>query len=365
MVGGLQKQSRSSATTSSAGTRRPAGHWRPLGSDRPKRSSRHTWTRPWRSSLPSHFRKPSSNAGRPSKDSPRLSVTRGWPSTSPPRRHPIDEMPELAVEYVTRFAHQVHVDDPRPTEAIYFAEDHRLIVRSDSPSRHVARELSICIAPDADTSSLAPSITEVLAAANLVDAMEALDDYGVRDLDSTVWAPIESETVVEPNAGAETNRLTSDRRLSQQRQPPGPEARHPTGRQTAVIHRAGPPRASATEPVESQGQGGTRQPSGQRRTHMASFVSFDDTPGDDDTGDAAPTRSAIDAAGVAIALAHERSCGREPQEQLTTTRVSTSCPRTRRRCRPTNRDQVDRWRVDRFRRLDVSYPDGGQPGIRR
>jgi hypothetical protein len=48
---------------------------------------------------------------------------------------------------------------------------------------------------------------------------------------------------------------------------------------------------------------------------MASFVSYENTPGDDDTGDAAPKRSAIDAAGVAIALAYERSCGREPQEQ--------------------------------------------------
>jgi len=48
---------------------------------------------------------------------------------------------------------------------------------------------------------------------------------------------------------------------------------------------------------------------------MVSFVSYDITPGDDDTGDAAPKRSAIDAAGVATVLAYERSCGREPQEQ--------------------------------------------------
>ena len=229
----------------------------------------------------------------------------------------IDEMPELAVEYVTRFAHQVHVDDPRPAEAIYFAEDHRLIVRSDSPSRHVARELSLCIAPDADTSSLAPSITEVLAAANLVDAMEALDDYGVRDLDATVWAPIESETVVEPSA--DDREATTD--VGSEAQSSSTSLRDPQAPSLDGSPEGGDPASGTTwdngpgTGGESKPKGRTRQPSGQRRTHMASFVSYENTPGDDDTGDAAPKRSAIDAAGVAIALAYERSCGREPQEQ--------------------------------------------------
>jgi len=229
----------------------------------------------------------------------------------------IDEMPELAVEYVTRFAHQVHVDDPRPAEAIYFAEDHRLIVRSDSPSRHVARELSLCIAPDADTSSLAPSITEVLAAANLVDAMEALDDYGVRDLDSTVWAPIESETVAEPSADDRDE--TTD--VGSETQSSSTSLRNPEALSHDGLPEGGDP-LSGTTSDNGPGTGGeskpkarTRQPSGQRRTHMVSFVSYDITPGDDDTGDAAPKRSAIDAAGVATVLAYERSCGREPQEQ--------------------------------------------------
>lgn len=229
----------------------------------------------------------------------------------------IDEMPELAVAYETRFAHRVHVDDPRPAEAIYFADDHRLIVRSDRPSRHVARELSLCIAPGADTSSLAPSITEVLAAANLVDAMEALDDYGVRDLDATVWAHIESETVVEPSADDRdeaTDVGTEPQSSSTSRE--SPEAPSPDGSPEG----GDPPSGTTSDngPVtggESRPQARTRQPSGQRRTHMASFVSYDDTPGDDDMGDAAPKRSAIDAAGVAIALAYERSCGRDPEEQ--------------------------------------------------
>lgn len=224
----------------------------------------------------------------------------------------IDEMPELAVEYVTRFEHQVHVDDPRPAEAIYFAEDHRLIVRSDSPSRHVARELSLCIAPDADTSSLAPAITEVLAAANLVDAMGALDDYGVRDLDSTVWDAIESETVVEQSAGdrdeptdfgSETDPGSASRLDTEGSSPDG----DPTSGST--------PGNAAGTGGESKPKSRARQPSGQRRTHMASFVSYDDTPGDDGTGDAATKRSAIDAAGVAMVLAYERSCGRQPEEQ--------------------------------------------------
>lgn len=229
----------------------------------------------------------------------------------------IDEMPELAVEYVTRFAHQVHVDAPRPAEAIYFAADHRLIVRSDSPSRHVARELSLCIAPDADTSSLAPAITEVLVAANLADAMRALDDYGVRDLDPTVWDPIASETVVEPSQGESDQTIdvgveievgSASVRDTRKPSPDGsPEDDDPPSESTSA---SGNVTSGESEPKHR-----VRQPSGQRRTQMVSFVSYDDTPGDDEAGDAAPKRSAIDAAGVAMVVAYERSCGRKPEEQ--------------------------------------------------
>ena len=76
----------------------------------------------------------------------------------------IDVMPDLTVEYVTRFAHQHQVDPPRPTEAIYLPDDGRLVVRTQTPNRHIAREVALCIAPDIDVSSLAPSILEILTA---------------------------------------------------------------------------------------------------------------------------------------------------------------------------------------------------------
>jgi len=280
----------------------------------------------------------------------------------------IDEMPELAVEYVTRFAHQVHVDDPRPAEAIYFAEDRRLIVRSDSPSRHVARELSLCIAPDADTSSLAPAITEVLAAANLVDAMGALDDYGVRDLDSTVWAPIESETVAEPSPGDqdETTDFGSETQSSSTSLP-----------DTEVSSPDGDPADGDQANFNTSGSGAITGGESRPKSRGQAVL-----------------RSAPNPHGVlrvvrrharrgrhwrcsTEAFGHRRSRGGDGARlravmRARAPRAGSQQPRVRRvvqepdgRCRPANRDQVDRWRLDWVRRLDVSDPDGGQPSIRR
>jgi hypothetical protein len=59
-----------------------------------------------------------------------------------------------------------------------------------------------------------------------------------------------------------------------------------------------------------------RSGGGQRRTHMASFVSFDDEERDhDERGDEAPEKSPVDSAGVRRVLEYERSCGRTPEEQ--------------------------------------------------
>lgn len=236
----------------------------------------------------------------------------------------IDEMPELAVEYVTRFAHRVHVDEPRTTEAIYFADEHRLIVRSDRPGRHVARELSLCIAPDADPSSLAPAIAEVLNSASLVDAMGALDDYGVRDLDSTtVWDPIASETgtevvgdVEEASLGVRDAATYGDPEARFDRDNlPADEAAQPIDDPGDGDPASGTASGGSGTGGESKKKSRARQPSGQRRTQMASFVWYGDMPLDDDMGDETPKRAAVDAAGVAIVLAYERTCGRDPEEQ--------------------------------------------------
>jgi len=230
----------------------------------------------------------------------------------------IDVMPELAVEYVTRFAHQHHVDPPRPTEAIYFAEDHRLIVRADKPSRHVAREIALCIAPDLDASSLAPSITEVLAAPSLTDAMSALDDYGVRDLDATTWQPVESQSAVEvdvddaehwtdesePNPADPTQTRHSDAE-SDEIPDPADESDRTLEHGTAT-----------GKPDRTKSKARTRSGTGQRRTQMASFVSFDEDEREfNQSGDEAPELSAVDAAGVTRVLDYELSCGRVPEEQ--------------------------------------------------
>ena len=69
-----------------------------------------------------------------------------------------------------------------------------MVVRTQTPNRHLAREVALCIAPDIDVSSLAPSILEILTAADLAEAMTVLDEYGVRDLDHTEWEHVASQT---------------------------------------------------------------------------------------------------------------------------------------------------------------------------
>lgn len=235
----------------------------------------------------------------------------------------IEVMPDLTVGYVTRFAHQHQVEPPRATEAIYLPDENRLIVRSETPNRHIARELALCIAPDTDVSSLAPSILEILTAFDLADAMNVLDEYGVRDLDHTDWEHVGSQTSLEVQAM-------------------GIDPPTPPDEDVASDHADGFPVSSEDDatgdasPAADSESGGSadgdgtpssstnskRKPAqrrlggGQRRTHMASFVSFDDENQEpDDSGDGAPEKSQVDIAGVRRVLEYERSCGRTPEEQ--------------------------------------------------
>jgi hypothetical protein len=235
----------------------------------------------------------------------------------------IELMPDLTVEYVTRFAYQHQVDPPRPTEAIFLPDGSRLIVRTETPNRHIARELALCVARDIDVSSLAPSILEILTAPDLVEAMTVLDEYGVRDLDHTEWEHVGSQTSVEVQDLNPDDAASPDGDLdSTQAQDSSEPCSVDDPTSDATLDEApevgggnsGDGNTSSTSPGRKRGQ--RRTGGGQRRTHMASFVSFDDEDRvHDEVGDEAPERSPVDTAGVSLVLEYERSCGRVPEEQ--------------------------------------------------
>lgn len=233
----------------------------------------------------------------------------------------IDVMPDLTVEYVTRFAHHHQVDPPRPTEAIYLPDDGRLVVRSETPNRHLAREVALCIAPDIDVSSLAPSILEILTAADLTEAMTVLDEYGVRDLDHSDWEHVASQTSDDVELGDLDTAPPPDADpddMDSQGSDPGvvDELLHDDEHEAEPGVGEGAAGGTQSSPGSRRKSGQRRPGGGQQRTHMASFVSFDDDDrGNDDLGDEAAERSPVDAAGVLRVLEYERSCGRFPEEQ--------------------------------------------------
>lgn len=232
----------------------------------------------------------------------------------------LEVMPDLTVEYVTRFAHQRQVDPPRTTEAIYLQDDRRLIVRSEIPTRHIAREISLCVAPEVDVSSLAPSILEILAASDLAEAMTVLDEYGVRDLDDTEWEQVGSETSIEVQDLDPDDVVGSDEDLDRSYTQDAPAPSDDSTADAANDAASGADANSGGVGMGSTNPGRKRiqrrSGGGQRRTHMASFVSFDDEETDrDHSGDEAPETSPVDSAGVRRVLEYERSCGRTPEEQ--------------------------------------------------
>ena len=130
---------------------------------------------------------------------------------------------------------------------------------------------------------------------------------------SQATAPRITEKLARLTAGASVWRTTSDRRVALT--PPA------KGRGDAAGGAESGSRTARKTP--------SRRGSGQRRTQMASFVSF----GEDDReidafGDEAPERSPVDAAGVQRVLDFEVSCGRVPKSRRTTTPDSTCFPVT-------------------------------------
>ena len=233
------------------------------------------------------------------------------------------EIPGLVIEYRVRFAHRVQITDPEPSDAVFLEDQNELLVRTQVPSRHLAREVARCIEPEADVSVIAPPLHEILSAPSLGDAMAVLNDYGVRDLDEAEWDHVPtqvSDETVEPE--------------DQEGQDQDPDG---LPRQTTtenVLDDGGseevtsPDNGSSTGHGDSHGgsQGGAggkssknprRSGTGQRRNQMASFVSFgeDDDRPLEESGDEAPERSPVDSAGVRRVLEYELSSGRFPEEQ--------------------------------------------------
>lgn len=250
----------------------------------------------------------------------------------------IDHMPGLAVQYVTRFIGRHYVDEPRPEEAIYLHDDHRLVVSTQEPTRHLARELALCIAPEADVSTLAPSILEILSAESLADAMGVLDEYGVRDLDVTAWEVVESGSAddltenieaVEDDLDEAASMISgpgpsagADVPAGQESNEAGDEA--PTSNDDSVGRKREPRRqgsgASSGDGATAAARERPRQPRSDRvrvpnTSRLTSYVSFGDPEREPGGGDEAERNSSIDRAGVKRVLEYEKNCGRFPEEQ--------------------------------------------------
>ena len=229
-------------------------------------------------------------------------------------------MPDLVIEYRVRFAHRVQVTDPEAAEAVFLGDKGQLLVRTQTSSRHLARELARCIEPDADVSVIAPSLHEVLSASTIGDAMEVLDEYGVRDLDEANWEHIVTRTSDEQGG-------TVDDLDPKEPEQPSSQDNDETPDLDAELQnddQNGDTGGGSSWEGDGSGnddrktkKGSSRKGSGQRRAQMASFVSFDDDEDFDfdEHGDEAPERSPVDAAGVRRVLQYEESCGRVPEEQ--------------------------------------------------
>jgi hypothetical protein len=124
-------------------------------------------------------------------------------------------VPDLLVRYRIRFAHQEQTTDPEPADAVLLDQQRQLLVGSQAPSRQLARELARCMDPAADVSLIAPSLHEVLSADTLEQAMQVLNEYGVRDLDETAWEHVATQVA---EAGDVDGATQGDRDRSRNRQ---------------------------------------------------------------------------------------------------------------------------------------------------
>lgn len=222
-------------------------------------------------------------------------------------------VPDLVIEHRVRFAHRVQQTDPQPADAAYLDDSHQLLVRAQTPNRHLARELARCIEPAADVSAIASSLHEVLSASTLDEAMEVLNEYGVRDLDESKWHHVATQVSEEGNDDGDAgSHRTPDGQTPPLDAKPDSDHQHLENGTSESVDTQG----DATRGSRRTTRSTSRRGSGQRRTQMASLVWFDDDDRRlDDSGDEAPDRSTVDAAGVRRVLRYEESCGRVPKEQ--------------------------------------------------
>ncbi|WP_406032224.1 DUF3883 domain-containing protein [Nocardioides sp. NBC_00163] len=226
-------------------------------------------------------------------------------------------VPALATEYHVTYANQHYRTAPEAVEAVFLEDRGQILVRSDSPSRPLAREIARCIGPDADVSSIAPSLHEVLSADALSESMAVLDEYGVPDLDVTTWGHI--DTVVSAEAADDDDDAAPSEwpRVPDASKEPNADA---VGTSAAESGGDGiSNERSARRPQRTRSADSRVRPklSGGRRDYMYSYVQHDEQNRDhgEEHGDEAPASSAIDASGVRHVLDYERSCGRIPEEQ--------------------------------------------------
>lgn len=225
-------------------------------------------------------------------------------------------VPDLVLKYKVRFAHQVQITDPEPADAVFLEDKDQLLVRSQAPSRHLAREVARCIEPSADVSVIAPSLHEILSARTLDEAMEVLNEYGVRDLDEAAWAHVATQ-VSDAGEDAETPGAMRHAGLSDEAHPAG-STMDPDDNDDVDGSPDGPaaPHGDSRRSPLPGHEPAAKRPA-ERRTQMASFVSFggDEDRDSNEAGDEAAERSQVDAAGVRRVLQYEASCGRVPREQ--------------------------------------------------
>lgn len=258
----------------------------------------------------------------------------------------------LNVVYRASIGSQQFATPPQSIDAMFFADEFRVVHTSTTNKIPVAREISRAIAPDLDPSELAPLIVTVLDAISAEDAMHRLDDYGIASVIDVDRETIASNVAVDVIKEHKDDQL-SDEDVRDIAEPHQVDAGHGVHSQSASalgdndvedeahqeVTNAGARDHSASTSPDSSNRGGgasfgtegTRfrrdansgtTGVGQKdrgragsATRMRSYVLFGDDSAHGTNGDESPDALEIDRAGVDRVLAYERSRGREPEEQ--------------------------------------------------
>ncbi len=264
----------------------------------------------------------------------------------------------LNVVYRAAVGSQQFSTPPQSIDAMFFADEFRVVHTSSATKIPVAREISRAIAPYLDPSELAPLIVTVLDASNAEDAMHRLDDYGVAsviDVDRETVASTIAVDVVAEQEGVE--RSTDDDAPGELQPHSGDDQPHadlPVAtavgdaddedvedlgpRSEAISENSGSrpadmllsangtgahvapgtdvtQRPDRNHPSGEATAGTQRSGAGGSTSRMRSYVLVGDDSAYGVTGDESHDTLEIDRAGVDRVLAHESAHGREPVEQ--------------------------------------------------